>query len=75
MARMRLLFRCLAEAVGARGLRGLAGLVPEELNDLPQAREALERFLAEYPDHPMAASARTLLDEVKRGIGSSTTGG
>jgi peptidyl-prolyl cis-trans isomerase C len=47
----------------------------EKLNDLPRATETLERFLADYPDHAMAASARTLLDEAKRGVGSSASGG
>jgi peptidyl-prolyl cis-trans isomerase C len=63
---------------GARAAEALfmIGFVSkEELNQLPQAREALERFLEEYPEHPLAASARTLLDEVRRGVGSSATGG
>jgi len=62
---------------GARAAEALfmIGSVSKELNDLPRAREALERFLEEYPEHPMAASARTLLDEVQRGVGSSPTGG
>ena len=63
---------------GARAAEALfmIGFVcKEELNDLPRAREALERFLREYPEHAMAPSARTLLDEVQRGVGSSATGG
>jgi len=63
---------------GARAAEALfmIGFVcKEELNDLPQARQALEGFLQAYPEHPMAASARALLDEVQRGVGSSATGG
>lgn len=63
---------------GARAAEALfmIGFVnKEELNQLPQAREALERFLQEYPGHPLAPSARTLLDEAQRGVGANTTGG
>jgi hypothetical protein len=44
MARVKVLFRCIGEAVCAQGLRGLAGIVPfgEVVYDV--AREALERF-------------------------------
>jgi len=44
MARLKVLFRCIGEAVCAQGLRGLAGVVPfgEVVYDV--AREVLERF-------------------------------
>jgi serine/threonine protein kinase len=49
MARMKVLFRCIGEAVCAHGLRGLAGVVPfgEVVYDV--AREVLERF-RQYQD-------------------------
>ncbi len=44
MSRLKLLFRCLGEAVCAQGLRGVAGLVPFGEVAYDVAHEALERF-------------------------------
>lgn len=69
MARIKLLFRCLGEAVCAQGLRGVAGLVPfgEVVYDV--AREALERFrLAESHDElrgALEAAVQAGCDEVR----------
>jgi hypothetical protein len=38
----------------------------EKLNDVPGAIAALERFLAECPQHEMRPSAQTMLDELRR---------
>jgi serine/threonine protein kinase len=44
MARLKVLFRCIGEAVCAQGLRGLAGVVPFGDVVYDVAREVLERF-------------------------------
>src|SRR5439155_26940663 len=56
MARLKVLFRCIGEAVCAHGLRGLAGVVPfgEVVYDV--AREALERFRC-YQDEEQLRAA------------------
>jgi peptidyl-prolyl cis-trans isomerase C len=46
-------------------------LQKEKLGDLDGARQSLERFLSEHPDHAMAGSARVLLEELKRGVGAT----
>jgi hypothetical protein len=38
----------------------------EKLSDVPGAIAAMERFLAECPQHEMRASAQTMLDELRR---------
>ncbi len=43
----------------------------EQLADRTRAQEALERFLKEYPAHEMAASAKSLLDEIRSGAPAS----
>jgi peptidyl-prolyl cis-trans isomerase C len=50
-------------------------LYQEKLNDSARAVETLQSFLKEYPDHPMAASARNLIDEAQRGGAATRSGG
>jgi hypothetical protein len=38
----------------------------EKLNDAPGAIAALERFLAECPQHELRTSAQAMLDELRR---------
>jgi serine/threonine protein kinase len=56
MARLKVLFRCIGEAVCAQGLRGLAGVVPfgEVVYDV--AREVLERFRQYQGEEEMRAA-------------------
>jgi peptidyl-prolyl cis-trans isomerase C len=47
----------------------------EKLKDSTHAVETLQAFLKQYPDHAMAASARSLIDEARRGGGAAGSGG
>jgi ribosomal protein L7/L12 len=69
MARYRLLFRCVGEAVVAKGFRGLAGLIPfgDHLFDI--AADALNRYrhscMEDQLQAEVQAAAQATLDEVK----------